>query len=201
MRPELEIIVDWIKPNANVLDLGCGDGELLHYLSEKRNVWGIGVEIDHDNVVKCIQKGVNVIESDINAGLANYFSKNIFDCVVMTQTLQAMRRPDRLLDEMLEIGSVGIITFPNMGHWHCRWQLAKGKMPVTHALPSAWYETDNIHLCTIKDFEALCASKNIHIHRRALLDWSLNESTFARLFPNLFTETAMYLVSRNESNV
>ena len=201
MRPDLEIIVDWIRPDSQVLDLGCGDGELLHHLAQSHNTWGVGMEIDNRYVVDCIKKGVNVITSDLDAGLTNYFADKTFDYVVMTQTLQAIRHPERLLEEMLKIGSVGIVTFPNMGHWHCRWQLAKGKMPVTRALPSTWFNTDNIHLCTIADFEALCADKGIHIHRRALLDWSLGRrNTLSRLSANLFAETAIYQISYSRSD-
>lgn len=197
MRPELETIAQWIRPESQVLDLGCGDGELLHHLAQRNKVWGVGMEIDHANIEQCIRKGVNVIKLDLNVGLRNYFTKETFDYVVMTQTLQAIRHPARLLDEMLAIGSVGIVTFPNMGHWHCRWQLAKGRMPVTRALPSTWHDTDNIHLCTIADFEDLCADKNIHIQRREL---SPGQRVLPRVAPNVFAETAIYQISSDRSN-
>lgn len=201
MHPDLEIIADWIRPGSRTLDLGCGDGTLLHHLKERRNTWGVGMEINDDDIVKCIRKGVNVIKSDLNAGLRTYFSENTFDYVIMTQTLQEIRRPANLLDEMLRIGSVGVVTFPNMGHWHCRWQLARGAMPMTRALPSAWYETDNVQLCTLTDFESLCTDKGMHIRQRALLDWSGGRRNWlSRLSPNLFAETAIYMLSYEKTD-
>lgn len=198
MRPDLEIIADWIRPGSKTLDLGCGDGELLRHLKENRGAWGVGMEIDHEHIVKCIQNGVNVIKSDLNAGLRTYFREKTFDYVVMTQTLQAMHRPDLLLDEMLRVGSIGIVTFPNMGHWRCRWLFAQGRMPVTPALPATWYSTDNIHLCTIADFEKLCADKGVRIHQRALLDRSQGRSNMlSRLSANLFSEVAIYQLSHD----
>jgi len=123
MRVDLEMVIPWIEPGSRVLDLGCGDGTLLHYLMQERRVKGYGLEIDQNNVIAAIDKGVNVIQGDLDQGLAKYFDDDSFDYVVMTQTLQAVQRPDLLLKEMLRIGREGIVTFPNMGYWKNRLQL------------------------------------------------------------------------------
>ena len=155
MRPDLEIIQNWITPKSRVLDLGCGDGSLLNYLKLKKNVNGIGLEINADDIQSCIAKGVNVIEQNIDEGLTN-FQSNSFDTVLLAQTLQASSKPDLLIDEILRIGEHGIITFPNFGNWKSRLSLASnGRMPVSKFMPHNWYDTPNIHFCTVKDFNDL----------------------------------------------
>ncbi len=197
MRPELEIIQAWITPGSKVLDLGCGDGELLWYLQRHRNVGGLGLEIDDDNIVRCIERGVEVIQINLDEGLREYFDDRSFDFVVMTQALQAMRRPDLLLDDMLRIGGQAIITFPNMGHWKSRWQMLwGGRMPVTRALPAQWYDTENIHLCTLRDFEALCREQGYRRLQRTTVDVNHQASAGARLLPNLMGEIAIYRLER-----
>lgn len=197
LRADLALIVDWIEPGSRVLDLGCGDGSLMAHLAETRGVTGYGVEIDIDNVVECVRRGVNVIQDDLNDGLSA-FDRNTFDYVVMSQTLQTMARPDLLLEEMLRVGRQGIVTLPNFGHWRCRWQIGiVGRMPVSPALPAQWYDTDNIHLCSLSDFETLCAARNIRILRREVVNHAHQRNRVARLLPNLLGEVAIYRVERH----
>ena len=147
MRADLAIIAEWIKPRSSILDLGCGDGTLLKQLRDQQSVRGIGLEIDERNIEICLENNLNIIQSDLNNGLQDYFSDNSFDYVIMSQTLQATKHPEQLIDEMLRVGKEGIITFPNMAHWKARLQLALGgHMPVTKSLPNRWYNTPNIHL-------------------------------------------------------
>jgi len=193
LRPDLDIISDWIAPDSRVLDLGCGDGTLLNSLQQQRSVDGYGLEIDPDNVAACIKKGVNVIQSDLDEGLSDYFADNSFDYVVMTQTLQAMYYPARLLKEMLRVGKEGIVTFPNFGHWKSRLQIAiGGKMQVSRSLPNEWFNTPNIHLCTLNDFEALCARLDIVILERQVVDVAHRNRFVMNLWPNLLGEIAIY---------
>ena len=199
MRADLAIIADWIKPGSSLLDMGCGDGTLLNYLRDNSDVDGIGLEIDAQKIERCIRDSISVIQADLNDGLEQYFSDSSFDYVVMSQTLQAMDRPDILLEEMLRVGKQGIITFPNMAYWKGRLQLGiSGLMPVTKSLPNQWFDTPNIHLCTLRDFEALCREKSINIMERTVVDHTHSRSTLLmRLFPNLFGEIALYRFCRN----
>lgn len=197
LRPELEIISDWVTPNSRILDLGCGDGALLAHLRNSKSISGYGLEIDGNNIVKCIENDVNVIQTDLDRGLLD-FDKDSFDFVVMTQTLQAVYFPDRMLDDMLRVGREGIVTFPNFGHWRSRLYLAfLGRMPVNRALPNAWYNTPNIHLCTIKDFEALCDQKGIRILQRSVVDHAHRPGSFGQIWPNMFGEIALYRFQRH----
>ena len=196
MRADLDIIQRWVEPRARVLDLGCGNGDLLHHLAESRQVHGYGLEIDPDDIASCIDKGVNVLEQDLDQGLAN-FQDNSFDVVIMTQALQAVHRPDLVLDEMLRVGKESIITFPNFGHWRARFYLAlKGKMPVSKFLPYTWYNTPNIHFCTFNDFETLCREKNIHIVKRTVVNSKHRDHWITNLWPNMLGEIAIYHVTK-----
>lgn len=195
LRPELRTIADWIAGGSRVLDLGCGDGTLLAYLRDTRQVQGYGLEIDQANIVKSLDNGIYVIQTDLDAGL-NEFESGTFDYVVMSQTLQAVRYPDQLLEEMLRVGREGIITFPNFGYWRNRLQLLGGRMPVTPCLPHSWYNTPNIHLCTLSDFEDLCREKQFRILERTVVDRAHRSSLPMRLLPNLMGEVALYRIRR-----
>ena len=189
-------IGDWIKENSRVLDLGCGDGSLLETLSNKNQVRGYGLEIDPDSISQCIGRGVNVIEQDLNEGLEN-FADASFDTVVMMQTLQALRYPHLVLDEMLRIGKQCIVTFPNFGHWRTRADLVfSGRMPVTKRLSYQWYDTPNIHFFTYKDFEALCVERNINIVNRNFVGGRASDLGLHSIWPNLFAHTAVYRLSK-----
>lgn len=196
MRLDLKLVEQWVGPGSRVLDLGCGDGELLAHLRDNFGVHGYGIEIDTDRITSAIYRGVNVIQQDLNRGLGN-FSAGSFDTVIMTQALQAVEKPDLLLDDMLRVAREAIITFPNFAHLSARIYVGlRGKMPVSEALPYTWYNTPNIHLCTFRDFDALCAAKGITVLDRLAVDGGQQGSFLARLFPNLFGEVAIYRVTR-----
>ncbi|MDE8604519.1 methionine biosynthesis protein MetW [Marinomonas sp. RSW2] len=196
MRSDLEMIDEWIQPSIRVLDLACGPGELLHHLIENKQVNGYGLEIRPEDLNTCIEKGISVLEQNIDEGLQN-FEDQSFDLVLMTHALQQFRRPDLLIDEMLRIGKECIITFPNFGHWRSRLHLAlKGRMPVSDFLPYNWYDTPNIHFFTFQDFERLCREKDIKILRWAAVDGHLKDHWWIRSMPNLFSETAIFHISR-----
>lgn len=196
MRVDLAPIQPWIKPNARVLDLGCGDGDLLEILRDNRGADVLGVEIDPDHITRCIARGIPVVEQDLNSSLGN-FGDDSFDTVVMTLALQALRYPHRVLEEMLRIGPEGIVTFPNFGHWRARCYLnLRGRMPVSKFLPYTWYDTPNIHFCTVNDFEDLCRERGIRILHRVMLGGASQQAPLARLWPNLFGVTAIYHIAR-----
>ena len=196
MRRDLAIISRWIAPGSRVLDLGCGDGTLLDYLGTESQVTGYGVEIDIDNVVACIARGVNVIQDDLNNGLTP-FDDDGFDYVIMSQTLQAMHRPDLLIDELLRVGRQGIVTLPNFCYWKCRLQLAfGGRMPISTALPAQWDDTENVHMCSLRDFEAMCTEHGIRILQREVVNHAHERNWGARLLPNLLGEIALYRFER-----
>ncbi|WP_111498081.1 MULTISPECIES: methionine biosynthesis protein MetW [Marinobacter] len=197
MRADLEIIEKWIQPESHVLDLGCGDGTLLDYLQREKNASGFGLEINPDHITTCMGRGVSVIEQDLdNQGLGN-FQDQSFDVVLMTQALQAVRRPDVVLDEMLRLGRECIVTFPNFAYWRLRWYLMRrGRMPESETLPYKWYNTPNIHLCTFNDFETLCYRKNIRILNRTVVDSEHRYRWFNRLWPNMLGQIAIYRITR-----
>lgn len=186
-RPDFAAIAQWVKRDAHVLDLGCGDGTLLKYLQQARGVTGYGVEIDDGNVLECVKNGVHVIQSDLERGLAE-FADHSFDYVVLSQTLQAMRNTERIVREMLRVGRAGIVTFPNFGYWKNRLQILRGRMPVSENLPFEWFDTPNIHLCTVADFEKFCSERGIRIVGRTVLTDGRNVD----LLPNLLGELAVY---------
>ena len=186
-RPDFAAIAQWVRPGAHVLDLGCGDGTLLKYLRQARQVTGYGVEIDDRNVLACVNNGIDVIQSDLERGLSE-FADGSFDYVILSQTLQAMRNTERIVREMLRVGRAGIVTFPNFGYWKNRLQVLRGQMPVSDSLPFEWFDTPNVHLCTVADFEQFCAQRDIRIIERTVL----TAGRPVQAWPNLLGELAVY---------
>jgi methionine biosynthesis protein MetW len=196
MRLDLAHIQRWIRPDSKVLDLGCGDGEFLQMLQQQRGVMGTGLEIDAENITAAIARGLNIIEQDMDKSLAN-FPDQSFDTVVMAHALQVLHHPDKVLEEMLRIGRECVVTFPNFGHWRCRWYLGtRGKMPQSRIMPYRWYDTPNIHFCTVMDFESLCEEKGIQILGREMVGNTERKPLLASTWPNLFAVTAIYRISR-----
>jgi len=198
MTNHLLSIHDFVPQRARVLDLGCGQGELLSVLKDKKDIVGLGVEIDHVKIAQCIQRGVSVIEQDIDKGLANFADKS-FDVVLLTQTLQAVRHPDYVLEEMLRVGKECIISFPNFGHWSARLSLlVRGRMPVSKFMPYEWYNTPNIHFCTVKDFEIFCRQKNIRVLNRFFgASAEKNATNSVNTLPNWRAVNAVYRIARD----
>lgn len=186
-RNDFAIIAGWLPFGGKVLDLGCGDGELLAYLKASLEVRGYGVEKDDVNWLASMARGVDVIQMDLEAGLSG-FADQSFDIVILSQTLQAMHNTEGILHEMLRVGREVIVTFPNFGYWRHRYQLIAGQMPVSKDLPYAWYNTPNVHLCTIKDFDALCKKNAIKIQERLVL----TDNQRVNVMPNLLGSLAMY---------
>lgn len=192
LRSDLKLIADWINPQSRVLDLGCGDGALLAWLKQNKQVRGYGVDLEVGNIVKCVESGVNAIQSDLEAGLAE-FENDRFDHVVLSQTIQAMQHTEEILVEMLRVGREAIVTFPNFGYWENRWQILQGHMPVSETIPYQWFNTPNIHWCMLGDFESLCAKNNIRVVERMVM----NEGKRIRFLPNLLGSLAFYRVARS----
>ena len=187
MRADLTAIAQWVAPGARVLDLGCGDGSLLRYLWQERQAPGYGVEIDDAAVLDCVANDVNVLQVDLESGLS-LFADRSFDCVVLSGTLQTIHRTELLMREMLRVGREVIVSFPNFGHWSARLQVAFGRMPVSESLPYEWYETPNVHHCTIVDFEDLCRRLNVRIRERLVL----HKGEAVTFLPNLLGSLAVY---------
>ena len=190
-RADFKVIAGWIRPGARILDLGCGDGTLLRYLSEQRSTSGYGVEIEDERVLACLQGGVNVIQGDLDRGLSD-FADGSFNYVILSQTLQAVKSSERVVKEMLRVGREGIVTFPNFGYWRNRTQILRGRMPVSDSLPYQWFDTPNIHLCTTTDFEAFCDSHGVRILERIVM----TGDKVVNLLPNLLGSLAVYRFER-----
>jgi methionine biosynthesis protein MetW len=186
-RADFAAIAGWVRMGSSVLDLGCGDGSLLRYLRDSRRVTGYGVEIDDGSVLACVKNGISVIQSDLDRGLSD-FRDSSFDYVVLSQTLQSVRNSERIIREMLRVGREGIVTFPNFGYWKNRVQVALGRMPVSEKLPYQWFDTPNIHLCTVDDFERFCVERGVRILERKVL----TEDEPVTWWPNLLGELAVY---------
>ena len=197
MRADLDLVAQMVPSGSRVLDLGCGDGDLLAELIASRGCKGQGVEVSREALHACVERGVPVVEADIDRGLPE-FEDGSFDVVVLSQTLQAVHRPVLVLREVTRVGRVGIVSFPNFGHWRLRAQLlAAGRMPVTRTLPYRWHDTPNIHLCTIRDFEALARAEGLTLLDRRLLDADGGPAPpRAASRPNLLAAGAAYLVRR-----
>ncbi|MBO1530266.1 methionine biosynthesis protein MetW [Psychrobacter sp. F1192] len=202
MRMDHQLAERWIAPKSHILDLGCGNGELLAHLQQNLGVTGYGIEIDEEKINEAIGKGLSIVEQDLNDGLGR-FADDSFDTVVMARALQAVIAPDILLLDMLRVAREAIITFPNFAHWQNRLHLGlKGLMPVSEALPYEWYNTPNIHLCTFKDFEQLCSERDIDIISRfAVSDSDKGHSplmtTLIKQAPNLLADVAIYRVTKH----
>lgn len=191
LRSDLQTIAEWIPANSRVLDLGCGNGELLHWLAQHKQVHGYGVEIDVNKVATGIGKGLNIIQCDLESGLS-LFETDSFDYVVLSLTLQAMRHVEAILAEMLRVGRIGIVTFPNFGYWENRWQLLHGRMPVSDTLPYQWYDTPNIHLCTVRDFDAFCHEHGWHVLEKRVT----HQGRQIRFMPNWRGSVASFRIER-----
>lgn len=199
IRYDLKLISDLIEPDTKVLDLGCGDGTLLAYLKEHKNIIPYGVEISIKNIEKCIEKGVAVFHGDIDEGLADYQS-NSFDYVILSQTLQVTKKPYKVILEMLRVGKKCIISFPNFGYIVVRlYLLFKGKMPKLKFLPFEWYDTPNIHHLTIKDFKNFCKKNNIKILKEIFINYFGDKHRRIKIFPNLFSQYGIFMISKTDS--
>jgi len=197
-RVDLLLISEMVTPGARVLDIGCGDGALLRILSDKRGVDGRGIEISQSGVNACVAQGLSVIQGDADRDLV-YYPDHAFDFVILSQTIQATRHPRAVLEQLLRIGRHVVVSFPNFGHWQVRAELLfKGRMPRTDNLPDLWYETPNIHLCTIKDFAALCREMGAKVERAVALNAYGYRLGFSMplSMQNLFGEQAVFLLSR-----
>ncbi|MFP5461556.1 MAG: methionine biosynthesis protein MetW [Gammaproteobacteria bacterium] len=168
LRPDLALVAEWIPDGARVLDLGCGDGSLMAHLQARKRCRGYGVEIDDAQVLRCVQRGVNVIQRDIEAGL-DMFAATQFDVVVLSMAIQATHRTEHVLREMSSLGREAIVSFPNFGHWYHAWSILRGRMPVSREMPYHWYDTPNLHLATALDFEDLLGKLGLQITGKAFL--------------------------------
>lgn len=194
------IIKSMISPNARVLDIGCGDGALLELLRTEKNIDGRGIEISQKNVNNAVAKGLSVIQGDADSDLVNYPDKS-FDYAVLSLTIQATKNPKLVLEQLLRIADYAIVSFPNFGHWKIRWQImAFGRMPVTDKLPEQWYDTPNIHFCTVKDFASLCKTVNANIEEAISINSSGKElsNNIPFFIHNLLGREAVFLLSKNK---
>ena len=196
MRFDLQIIASWIEPGSRVIDLGCGEGELLKHLITHKDVTGNGIERNESRVARCIEKGLSVLQGDINEEVQDY-PDNTFDYVILSQTLQQVYEPDTTIRSMLRIAKKGIVSFPNFSHWSCRWQLlTSGYAPVTRQLPYEWYNTPNIRVITIKDFRKFIHEVGFNILKEVAIN-TQSETRYGKaisFLPNLRATYGLYLI-------
>ena len=195
-RPDFDVIAGWMQPGERVLDLGCGNGALLKFLIETRGVSGYGIDIDDANVLAAIRNGVNVIQSNLDTGLAG-FDERAFDHVVLSRTLQTIRHTEKLLAEMLRVGREAVVSFPNFGYWKNRLAVMEGRMPVSEDLPYEWYDTPNLRFFTMLDFEDLCARMKLRVRERQVLD---EQGRLVTEEHNFLGSLAVYRLSRPAAN-
>ncbi len=202
MRYDLKIIASWIKPNSTVLSLGCGEGELLYYLKKEKNVKETGIEIKESRVALCIEKGLSVLQGDINKEIKDYLNKS-FDYCILSQTLQQVYDPEGLIRQILRVGKKAIVSFPNFGHIKIRLQLlSAGKAPVSRELPYQWYDTPNIRVLTLEDFKIFSNKIGFDIHKQAAIKPGIksHEGKIIRFLPNIFATYGIYKIgSKKES--
>ena len=192
----LSVIEKWVEVRSKVLDLGCGNGNILSELQKTKDINGLGVEIEEKNIEECLLQNINVLEQNIDDGLIN-FSNDSFDVVILSQTIQVLKNPDTALEEITRIGKTCIVTIPNFGHWRSRLSLLfNGRMPVTSPLPESWHATPNIHLCTLNDFEMLCSELLISIEERVTVNSNNQSKWYLDIWPNLFSASAIYKISK-----
>jgi methionine biosynthesis protein MetW len=191
MRSDFSAIAKWINPNSQVLDVGCGDGSLLEYLKNIKNAHVYGVELADDKVLACAQKNLNVIQQNLEGGLA-LFEDSSFDTVILSQTLQTIHQTARILSEIARVGKECIVSFPNFGHWSHRAAVISGRMPVSKSLPYQWYDTPNVRVLTIADFEALAPAVGLELLDRVVL----HEGEIIQFLPNLRGSLAIYRARR-----
>ena len=198
MKQEFKIIADLVEKNTRVLDVGCGDGTLMEFLNTNKKVDIRGIEISKNKVQKCIEKGLTVIEGDAEKDLSQ-FPDSSFDYVILSQTLQAFLDPEKVISELLRVGKKAIVTIPNFGYWKVRLHLLlKGSMPITRTLPDQWYNTPNIHMCSIKDFFNFCHDRNINLYKSIALQ-NLKSSNIDKVnlgFKNLSADLGIFLIEK-----
>ncbi len=200
IRYDLEIIAELIKPNSKILDIGCGSGELLAYLKSNKNVDARGLEISHSQVSKCLSQGLSAIQGDAEEDLNSYPDQS-FDYAILSQTIQATKNPKKVLQEMLRIAKFAIVSLPNFAHYKNRLHLLlQGTMPVNKSIPFSWYETPNIHFCSIKDFKKLCAELNFEIKKEIFLTSKnqLPKLPFSTIISNFIAEYGIFLITKKE---
>jgi methionine biosynthesis protein MetW len=197
IRVDLQLIADMVAPRSRVLDVGCGDGALLDYLGQFKQVDGRGVELSQAGVNACVAQGLSVVQGDADTDLAQY-PDDAFDYVILSQTLQATRDPRQVVRNLVRIGRKAIVSFPNFGHWRVRWNLVwTGRMPETETIPARWYNTPNIHFCTILDFVDLCAELDIEIERSlSINEHGRKNNLRAHRLANIFGEQGMFLLRK-----